>query len=346
MMNKRVFVISDFKDESSKSINTQPRMFVKGLIRSGYDVQRFSYRNILTQFNPFSGKHFRRFMPKFVKRHTDKLLVEQLKAYYPDAVLILSMKYLTPDTVRAIRAAAPSAVLAGRDEDACPEDHPERFEIARLLDVQLNTSAGRFLQAYKNIGVPRCIFLPNFCDPDIQHHYDVQPKWKKEIIFTGRATHTRLAEKGDRHNLIEIIAGKPNCCVYGSFGTPRVFGLDYYYAICGAKIALSTNYVNDVPLYHSDRLINYLSCGAFVLARRVPQTELLYHDQKHLRYFDTEEEFFELADWYLKHDDERQKIAAAAMEHAHRQYNCTRMVKVAMELIEKGDADVPWKVIL
>jgi len=345
-MKKRAFVISDFKDESSRSINTQPRMFVKGLIRNGYDVQRFSYRNILTQFNPFSGKHFRRFMPKFVRRYADQLLAEQLRAYYPDIVFILSMKYVTPDTVRAIRAAAPGAVLAGRDEDACPEDYPERLEIARLLDVQLNTSAGRFLQAYKNAGVLRCIFLPNFCDPDIQYRYDVGPQWQKDIIFTGKATHARLAAKGDRYDLIEMIAKKPNCCVYGSFGVPRVFGLDYYYAICGAKIALNSNYVNDVALYHSDRLISYLSCGTFVLAKRVPQTQLLHQEQTHLRYFDTDEEFFELADWYLKHDDERRKIADAAMEHAHREYNCTRMVKVAMQLIEKGDADVPWKVIL
>ncbi len=51
----RVFVIADFKDESPKSIRISQRMWVKGLIRAGCDVQRFSYRNILTQFNPFSG---------------------------------------------------------------------------------------------------------------------------------------------------------------------------------------------------------------------------------------------------------------------------------------------------
>jgi len=78
----------------------------------------------------------------------------------------------------------------------------------------------------------------------------------------------------------------------------------------------------------------------------VPRTELLFEDKKHLRYFDTEEEFFELADWYLKHEDERRKIADAGMEYMHQEYNCTRMARLAMELIEKHDIDVPWKVIL
>ncbi len=63
---KRIFVVADFKDEQSRSVHIQPRMWVKGFLRLGYDVRRFSYRNILTQFNPLSGKHFRRFMPRFV----------------------------------------------------------------------------------------------------------------------------------------------------------------------------------------------------------------------------------------------------------------------------------------
>lgn len=37
--SKRVFVIADFKDESPKSIRISQRMWVKGLIRAGCDVQ-------------------------------------------------------------------------------------------------------------------------------------------------------------------------------------------------------------------------------------------------------------------------------------------------------------------
>ena len=333
---KRIFVIADFKDESPKAIRISQRMWVKGLIRAGHDVQRFSYRNILTQFNPFSGKHFRRFMPKFVKRHTDQLLAEQIKAYYPDVVFILSMKYLEAETVKAIRTVAPNAVIVGRDEDPYPEKNPARLAIAKECDMVVNTSAGRFLQTYKDAGVKRCAFLPNICDPDIQFRYDVDDRWKADVIFTGKATHQRLGETGDRYDLIERISKIPKGRVYGSFGVPRVEGLDYFYALSGAKIVLSINIVNDVQLYHSDRQINTLSCGSFVLSKRVPDTDLLFEDQKHLRYFDTEEEFFEQVDWYLKHEDERQKIAQAGMEHAHCEYNCTKMAEYFIDLVEHG----------
>jgi glycosyltransferase involved in cell wall biosynthesis len=343
---KRVFFIADFKDESERSIRLQSRMWVKGLIRAGCDVQRFSYRNILTQFNPFSGKHFRRFMPKFVKRHTDELLVNQIKAYCPHIVFIFGMKYLDTKTIQAIRSAAPGVLIVGRDEDPFPEKNPERLAIAAQCDVVVNSSAGVFLESYKKAGVPRCAFFPNICDPDIQYRYDVPDQWKADVIFTGKATHQRLGAAGDRFDLIERISKMPGGRVYGSFGVPRVEGLDYFYALSGARIVLSINIINDVPMYHSDRLINALACGAFVLAKRVPQTELLHQDGRHLRYFDTEEEFSDLADWYLKHESERQKIADAGMEYAHRDYNCETMAKHFIELIETGKCSAPWNLTI
>ncbi len=343
---KRIFVIADFKEESPKSIRISPRMWIKGLIRAGCDVQRFSYRLMRCRMDPVSAIRLRRYLPGLVRRRTDRLLLRQIQAYDPAVILILSMKYLTADTVAKIRRAAPAALLVGRDEDPFPEQNPARLEIARQTDMVINTSAGRFLQTYKDAGVPRCAFLPNLCDPDIQYRHPVGPEWKTDLLFTGKPTHTRLSEIGDRYDLIKRIAQMPNGRVYGAFGTPGVEGLHYFYALSGAKIVLSINIVNDVPLYHSDRLINGLSCGSFMLAKRVPQTDLLYEDGKHLRYFDTEQEFFELADWYLKHETERDTIARAGREHVHQQYNAARMAQIFLELIRTGQCKEPWNTVL
>jgi hypothetical protein len=100
-------------------------MWIKESIGSGHDVRRFACRNILTQFNSFSGKHFRRFMPKFVKRYTDELLAGQIKACYPDFVLIFGKKYLYPKTTKTIRGAAPNGMIAGRDEDQFPDKNQD-----------------------------------------------------------------------------------------------------------------------------------------------------------------------------------------------------------------------------
>ncbi|MHC4259717.1 MAG: glycosyltransferase [Planctomycetota bacterium] len=102
------------------------------------------------------------------------------------------------------------------------------------------------------------------------------------------------------------------------------------------------NAVNYVRLYHSDRITNYLAAGAFVLAKRVPDTDLLFRDNEHLRYFDTVEEFFGLADWYLAHEQERKKIADAGMKWVHEQFNCVRIAGYMLDLIETGSYSAPW----
>jgi len=340
---KRIFVVADFKDESPRSIHIQPRMWVKGLLRLGHDVQRFSYRNVMMQCSPFPSKRFAR---RFAKKKADAFLIEQIRRYHPDILFILCMKYLNAETVVAMREVAGDAVFVSRDEDPFPEKNPSRLAIAVKTDIVITTSGGKFLMTYKDAGVRCCAFIPNICDPDIQQRYQVEDKWTTDIIFTGRIEHTRLERNDERYNVVRRLKEMPNARIYGTFGIPRVEGMDYLHAINGAKIALSINIANDVRFYHSDRLINYLACGTFTLAKKVPDSDLLFEDGVHLKYFDTADEFFELADWYLKHEQVREKIAMAGMEKAHSEFNTERIAKHLLDLIETGAYDAPWAEIL
>jgi len=318
-------------------------MWVKGFLRLGHDVQRFSYRNVMIQASPFPSKRFAR---RFAKKKADKLLIDQIKRYHPDILLLIGMKYLNAETAVAMRNAAAGAVFVSRDEDPCPEENPFRLAIAAETDIITTTSGGRFLKTYKDAGVPRCAFIPNMCDPDIQKRYQVEDRWKTDIIFTGKVEHTKLKRNDERYNTVRRLKEMPNVRIYGAFGIPRIEGMDYLHAINGAKIALSINIANDVRLYHSDRLINYLACGTFTLARRVPDSNLLFEDGVHLKYFDSVDEFFELADWYLEHEAERGKIARAGMEKAHAEFNCERIAQYVLDLIETGTYKAPWVTIL
>ncbi|MCK4784433.1 MAG: hypothetical protein KAV87_11825, partial [Desulfobacteraceae bacterium] len=134
---KRIFVVADFKDESPRSIHIQPRMWIKGLLRLGHDIQRFSYRNVMMQCSPFPSKRFAR---RFAKKKADVLLVEQIKRYHPDILFILCMKYLDAETVVAMREAAGDAVFVSRDDDPFPEKNLSRLAIAVKTDIVITTS--------------------------------------------------------------------------------------------------------------------------------------------------------------------------------------------------------------
>ena len=342
-VTKRVFIIGDFKLHTTKSIRIERRHWIKGLMRAGCDVQSFSYRNITKQFSPFER---RAYALKFGRKRAEHALLEQIKTYHPNIVLIVNMKDIRPDCLQAMRDLAPRAVFVGRDVDPFPECDPERMEIASKMDIVLATNAGTWLQRYKDMGVPLSAFIPCPCDPDIQCPYDPDPCLKTDVLFTGKAAHGRMNNDPERFEIIDRLTRMQNARVFGTHGTPEIAGIDVFRATSNAKIALSINANNNQRMYHSDRFVNCISCGTFTLAKRVPDSDLLFQEAVEAKYFEDTEEFFELVDWYLKHDDEREKIARAGMKKARAEFNCTLMAQRVLDLIETGDYSAPWRHVL
>lgn len=337
---KRIFVISDTKDYKNSPVTAGDRRRAKGFIRLGHDVHVFNYGGAFWSLAPIKSKILSRCRCKHL---VDELLVKQAKDYDPHIVFVNFANFVDVETINLLKAAVPKAFYIAADGDLWPELHDNRVETASKLDLIMTTYSGDGPQAYKEAGV-KCAFMPNMCDPDVEYRYNASDKFKCDIIFTGktRQRHKQYPTDNLRSKIIQKLAGKDNCRLYGCLGNEKVTGKDYLHAISNAKIGLSINALNDVKMYHSIRAIQYLACGTMVLAKNVPDSELLFKDRIHLRYFDTEEEFFELANWYLNHENERIKIANAGMEYAHAEFNGDKMAKYTMDLIEKGTYDAPW----
>lgn len=336
---RRIFIIADIKFKSIKTFVDQIPKLAKGFVRLGHDVRIFSYCSVLSQSSPLKSKTLSKLI---FKSQVDKLLCDQIKAYKPDIVYVSFPKILDSHTVKCVRQAAPNAVFVGNDGDPWPKLQGDIIETAKELDILTATNDGEFLQDYRDAGVPLCIFVPNMCDPDNDHRYEVSNEWKTDILWTGTAKHHADTSDNLREKLVTELGKRDNCTLYGCFGRPQIGGIDYLYAISGAYIGAHVNAVNSVRLYHSDRLTHYLAGGTFVLAKRVPDTNLLFKDGVHLKYFDTIDEFFDLADWYLKHETERKKIAEAGMQWTHERFNCVKIAGYILELVEKGTYSAPW----
>jgi hypothetical protein len=334
-------IVADLVHKPAKMFLNQAPKLAKGFIRLGHDARLFSYTGALKELSPFKSRTLAKF---FFKHKADRLLAADVKNYQPDIVFVCFPRVLDADTIEQMRKASPNTVFIGIDGDLWPALRRERINVAKKLDIVIATNDGAGLRAYKDAGVPKCAFMPNLCDPDTDHRYDVEDKWKKDILWTGLIIHDPKRYPGEqmRCDIINRLNQMPKCAVYGCCGKPKIGGIDYLYAISGVRIGLSINGDNTVRLYHSDRLTNYLSCGACVLAKRVPDSDLLFKDGLHLRYFDTAEEFFELADWYLKHEDERKKIADAGMKWTHEQFNGVKIAGYILDLIEKDKYSAPW----
>lgn len=339
---RRILIITDISYNPVKMFLDQMHKLSKGFIRLGHDARIFSYRKALLHKNPLKSKTFSKY---FFKSKADNLLIKHVRNYKPDIIYVNFARHLDAETIERARVAAPNAVFIGVDADPWPKLHPNKIKMAKRLDILTATNDGEFLQGYRDAGVKHCVFMPNMCDPDVDHRYEVSSEWKTDILWTGTARHRAGFGQMLREQLVNRLAQRSNCALYGCFGRPQIGGISYLYAISGARIGVNVNAYSSVRLCHSDRLTHYLSCGTFVMAKRFDGCDLLYQDNVHLRYFDTIEEFFDLADWYLNHEAERKKIADAGMHHVHKLFNCEIIAKCILDLIEKGSYDPPWTAI-
>lgn len=341
---KKILIISDTSHKPVKMFLNQVPKLAKGFIRLGNDVRCCAYNSILKELSPFKS---RKLSKALYKTKADDILVNWAKNYKPDICILSGFpRSFDLTSINRLRETIPNTVFVVIDGDPWPKLNPGRIETATGFDILTATNDGQWLQDYRDAGVPQCIFMPNWCDPDTDHRYDVDEKWQTDILWTGTAKHHIASPEKIREELALQLMKTDNASLYGCFDRPKISGIDYLYAISGAKISVNVNADNRARLYHSDRLLHYLACGTFTMAKRFPDCDLLYEDGKNIKYFDTIEEFFDIAYYYLSHEQERRKIADAGMKHAHKNFNCTKIAGYFLELIETGKCSAEWNTVL
>ncbi|MDI9432603.1 MAG: glycosyltransferase [Planctomycetota bacterium] len=337
-MSKRILIVADTRSSSHRLFLYASRHLAKGFTRLGHDATVFSYAGALMELSPIKSKGF---SSRFYKPKVDRMLCDYIRGYDPHVVVICFPRQLDATTVACVRRVT-RAVLVGVDLDPWPERR-KQTQVGATLDIVAATNDGEFLDTYRRSGTPLCAFLPNVCDPDVNRRYEeVDPRWQSDLLWTGKTRHGVDESDTVREAIVTQLAAMPYAAVYGCLNKEKIGGIQYLYAISGSRIGVSINAINTVRLYHSDRLVHYAAGGTLALVKRVPDSELLFQDGIHVKYFDTTEEFFDLAQWFLSHEDERRRIADAGMEHAHRSYNCQVVAGYLLDLVEKGRYDAPW----
>lgn len=110
------------------------------------------------------------------------------------------------------------------------------------------------------------------------------------------------------------------------------------------------NYVSEMPLLFKSSKINLsssfraaksaislrtldiLGCGGFLLSNAQLELEECFRDGEEVVLFRSIDEAIELADYYLAHDDEREKIAAAGYERVKRDFKYEDKMKEMLDI--------------
>jgi len=220
--------------------------------------------------------------------------------------------------------------------DDCIKGSSRRFEEVikqgQQADIMYLTNRGE-IPRYRERGV-NARFITGGCDPTA-HRMDegVDPFYQSEVAFIGRPN------TPERVECMQVLAKKFDLKLWGSdwekYGLKAdatdVYASEYRKICAGSKIILGWNIDPTIDLYFSNRTWYTLGCGGFLLTAYTPCLEELFGRGKELDWFESVDECCEKIEYYLRHDEERQKIARAGYQLAHREYSYDKMVERIIE---------------
>lgn len=206
---------------------------------------------------------------------------------------------------------------------------------------------------YKKHGIEAHLLM-FACLPSFHKRVKPEKKYMHDIIFVGNNYYRHSARVWGREIILKpLIARNYNLKVYGnhwwldpSYGyvlNEEFYGGYLQYedlptAYSSVKIVLGMHSVDTCKTMMSMRTYEVLGCGAFFLTQWTPAIENLFENHKHLVWSKSAEETVELVNYFLKHDQEREKIAKQGQEFVYKYHTYLHRANTILNVITGNKA--------
>jgi Glycosyl transferases group 1 len=249
-----------------------------------------------------------------------RVIYREIIAFNPDLVLIYS-KDIPDEVLQKISHAYKIAIFY--PDFASPLDD-RLVSKAQLADFLFITNK-RQIPELHSLGV-NAIFCMQGCDRD--EHRVVKTnnrKWASEVAFIGRpSTDYRIELLKSIQQRFYLKAWGARWQKFGiSCPKVRIYPEEYARICYATPIMIGCDYNHETDSYFSNRTWITLGCGGFLLTSYQIGLENIFTKGHHLEWYHGREECLDLIDYYLKHEDQRRRIARNGYEfaHAHRTYD-------------------------
>lgn len=189
-----------------------------------------------------------------------------------------------------------------------------RLEMARKADFAF-VAQKRGLEDFKKDGVSNPIWLPHAVEPLAYPKFDLATK-KYDVCFVGHVNSNNRQDALDR-----LFREFPNF-YYG-----QALFEDAARKFAESKIVFNISMLDDLNM----RTFEAMATGSFLLTNWIPTIEEFFQDGKHLALYRSHDEMVDKVKYYLKHDDEREKIAQAGYEEVMAKHTIQHRVDVILK---------------
>lgn len=220
------------------------------------------------------------------------------------------------------------------------------------------TPVDYLIPEYAKFGI-KAFLQPNACS---SRYVKLPPKteYRNDLVFAGNNYSFRHVDEESKKSIFyrfrvdgiyqtikPLVDEQKNLKVWGRWWTdydrayilPTAFygGVlpveEIPYVYSSAKIALGIQQVATSRTYVSTRTYEVLGCGTFHITQYSGGVEYYFKKGVHLEWAKSAEETLELVNYYLAHDDEREKIALNGQREVDEKHRLVHRAKAALDTI-------------
>ena len=324
----------------------------------GYDFQTFDFRrsryfqgraatfvkNRIRKFFPLSHSNVP-FINSLEKEKMNRSLLETVRRYRPDILLILTGEIICPETLKEIKKS--NVVIANWFTDSVLDPYRANFirETSEYYDYFFIVEHTDVLK-HTNIKSGCVKTVPLGCDPGIHKTVELTEKdrlaYGCDVCFLGTVKHgreeilTQLTEF-DLGIWGYWVTRNPKLEKY--YRSRYVFGEEAVKLYNASKIALNITpaYGGQEIIFEREvRLFEISACGAFVLSPKTPYMDGLYKEGFEMVYYKDINDLKNLILYYLAHPQERELIAKRGQARSHLDHTYEKRLNEIFSIINKN----------
>lgn len=293
-------------------------------------------------------------------------VVEAIKEKPIDILIVLAQGVITQNTLKQIKELGVITVLW------FVEDYV-RFtywkHVAQYYDFVFTIQKGDCIDEIKKAGAGYVSYLPVACDPSIHKKISLtkeeQERWGSPISFVGAGYHNRQQFFASMCELPFKIWGTewPTCKPFDQMVQEegrRLTPAEYIKIFNASKININLHSSTEKDGVDPDgdfvnpRTVELASSEAFQLVDKRSLLSEMFEDGKEVVTFTSRDDLLQKIDYYLHHEDERQKIIQNAKARALKDHTYANRVKEILatiysqkyEYLKNRIENSPWTKLL
>ncbi len=313
----------------------------------GHEVHGFCQVPSLGWGGRYGGVLFRRSLSGPPLYLVNRALRREAARFEPDLVWIDKGVWITAETLTQLKARHQSLLVHYTPDPAFATHHSRHFFKAIPVYDLLITNKKYEIDQYRRHGAKDLLFKYAAFDRDFHQPVSLslgdERRYGCDTVFIGTYA------KGRERYLSPLTDAAIDLAIWGAnwsescsdasllknFRGSTLSGRDYTKGIAGGRIGLGL-----LSPLHPDRSttrsVEIPACGKFLLAERTEEHQELFEEGHEAEFFSEEAELVDKVHYYLDHDHERDRIAAAGRERClNSGYSYQHQLKEILETLSR-----------